>query len=865
MPKKTTFGFAVFFFGLLCSLFLAWGVRNFIVSSSEEEFIKDASGYSHVIEMGLHGKLDELNAVNGLFATDAKVGQQSFNSFVKTIQSGEKKSSIIIEWLPRLPVAAPGPVSDTNTSAFVFEVPSPPLDDGVPGGSGVDRYAIQYSFPPKDQYYTVTSDRQLAVRLGEALRDARDSGSPQILLHLHAKEESVHPYDLDIVQPVYQQSAELKTVAERRRHIIGFLRSRIELWYELEHMLKSVFSHPGGIDIFLFGQLEPDHQRLLFYHPSRSRHSDQSVAVLPNDRIDEADLQADFHMSRTVTMGNQQWHLLLRPVDLLAYSSHQGWYPFAAFLFGLAATVLITLYAHLFHKNAVALQRERDFTREVINALPGLFCLINREGGFQLWNRKLGEISGFADDEMAVVSPIEFFREQERFAVRKGIREVFSHGSVAGEANLVAKNGTVTPYYLIGQRIRLGGEPYLIGMGLDISERKRMEEALREAKKQAEEATQAKAEFLAAMSHEIRTPMNVVLGMSGVLLETRLDPEQRHLLQLMHQSGKALLGVINDVLDFSRIESGKFTLSEMPFSPRRLVKDTAGLMSLAAEEKGLSLSEELSPDIPDNILGDDGRIRQVLINLLGNAIKFTQRGRVTVGLSLYPQQAGLLLFRVADTGIGIAAEEVQHIFEHFTQADSGIARRFGGTGLGLAISQRLVTLMGGRLWVESEVGRGSTFFFTLPVRPVALPVSQSVAPLASVAEPVTRALSILLAEDRLDNQALFRIYLKRTPHRLVIVNDGAEAVARVREESFDLILMDIQMPNTDGYTATRLIRQWERETGRSPMVILALSAHASIGKKEESLMAGCNDHLKKPIDKHDFLAAVQRVAEAVRR
>ncbi|MBF0462551.1 MAG: response regulator [Magnetococcales bacterium] len=385
-----------------------------------------------------------------------------------------------------------------------------------------------------------------------------------------------------------------------------------------------------------------------------------------------------------------------------------------------------------------------------------------------------------------------------------------------------------------------------------------LEEEVARRTSELQKANQAKSDFLATISHEIRTPINVVLGLTGVLMETDLTPEQRRYVETMHHSGGALLSILNDVLDFSCIDAGCFTLNDSPILPCQIVEETANLMRISAAEKGLTLDVEVTDDIPATVSGDGVRLRQVLLNVLGNAIKFTHRGRVCVRLTIYPQEPGSLLFSITDTGIGVAEEYQKEIFDKFFQVDKGITRRYGGTGLGLAISRRLVEAMGGRMWVESQEGQGSTFFFTVPIRIVTAPptpVSSSIMP----AEDDSLSLRILLVEDAPDNQMLFKTYLKKTQHYLMIANDGMEAVKRVQEESFDLVLMDLQMPVMDGYTATRVIRKMEQEAGRSPLIILALSAHASQERREESLAAGCNDHLTKPIRKQAFLDVIQQV------
>lgn len=508
-------------------------------------------------------------------------------------------------------------------------------------------------------------------------------------------------------------------------------------------------------------------------------------------------------------------------------------------------------------------EREQHFRSLVENA-PDMLMAVGANGQLLFHSPSMETLLGYRAEELQGRRVFELIHTDDHALVRDKMQQLLTGNTDSGSAETRWRgaDGAWRLLQCVARRIGDSEPAALVVNARDITERRAMEDELRQARDAAEQASRIKSQFLATMSHEIRTPMHAILGMAELLQQSSLSPVQQSYVRTFQAAGRHLLNLIDDILDFSRIEAGGLQLAEHPFQLRQLLDEVNGLLGPQAQAKGLQLRIDVDPTLAPWHHGDAQRLRQVIVNLLGNAIKFTPQGEVTLRVAEEDGSTEMLRFTVTDTGIGIAADQLARLFAPFSQLDAGPTRQQGGTGLGLSICRRLIDAMGGRIAVDSEVGRGSRFSFTVRL-PQGAAGHHAATGLPDNTAPLPQT-HLLVADDSAMNRLVIKEFLSHSPCRITFADNGVETVELFMQHDFDLVLMDIQMPQLDGLSATQRIRAYETERGRAAVPIVALSASAMDEDRRAALAAGCTTFAPKPLGKAQLLGLLQRYLTATK-
>lgn len=522
-------------------------------------------------------------------------------------------------------------------------------------------------------------------------------------------------------------------------------------------------------------------------------------------------------------------------------------------------------------KTSLAFQESEQIIRAIVDTAADGIITFNQQGQILSLNKAASEIFEYSMDELvgkdlAVIAASQRNSGEELMLAQHLIARARKSAIVGREFEGLSKTGRSFPMELSLTHVALGEKELFTAILRDITERKAAEAQLIRAKEEAETLARTKSQFLANMSHEIRTPMNGIFGALQIVLKSPLNPEQKEFLDIMHDSADSLLKIIDDVLDFSKVDAGKLQLEAISFDLRETFKKSLNVILLKAQESKILFDIVVDEMVPALVKGDPHRLGQILINLTSNALKFTSSGgkvSVLVGVESCDQSSIELHFIVKDNGIGIPTEKQKAIFEAFTQADTSSTRRFGGTGLGLAIVTNLVKLMNGKIWVHSRENEGSEFHFTVSLQiQAAVEKKIGLSDMGLLEKESLGSINVLLVEDHPINQKVQRRFLENLGLEVTLAENGRQAVEYSSEENFDVILMDCQMPEMDGFEATQAIRTRENSSGKH-VPIVAMTAHALVGDRERCLDAGMDAYISKPINEDELKDVLNRILKKV--
>jgi PAS domain S-box-containing protein len=838
----------------LAGAFSSWYLADSRAThDARSRFERDAEHARLVIRERLNLYEYALHGARSLYAASHSVERDEWQAFVSGLSLGERypgmKGLAYVVAVPEAHLAEYEKAARADGAPDFKAQATPGHEQG---------YIVHFVEPSGQDRDLLGLDLAADPTLRTTLEESRDEGRPQLSGQLAALPQLAASGDVLFCLPIYRTGEAHWTLAERRASLEGWAAAPIRV----SELVRAIGEEiPAGLDLKIYDGDGRSESALIYEgHPHDAAGGGRSGAL---------------HQQTTVDVASHRWTLILTERDGFAAVDRSR--PLLVLLVGLLGSGLLTGLIWTLgaaRSRAVALAesmtgslREREAEARklamVASRTDNGALVMDARGQIEWVNLGFTRITDYALDEVAGHDPATLLLgEQTDPATIAEIRACMKHGrEFKGE--LVGRGKSGKPLWLAVE-IQPAFDPdgaltNFVAIQTDISERKRFERELLEAKETAIAASRAKSEFLANMSHEIRTPMNGVIGMTELLLDTELAPEQRQFAECTRSSAEGLLGIINDILDFSKIEAGKLDLEQIPFSLRNTLGNTLKPLGMRADQKNLELLLDVGPDVPDAVIGDPSRLRQIVVNLVGNAIKFTEKGEIVVRVRTDgdgPEGASLH-FEVADTGIGIPAEKQARVFEAFAQADGTITRRYGGTGLGLAISQQLVRLMGGTLWLESEPGRGSIFHFTTHF---ALQDEIALEP-APVAVEALRDMPVLVVDDNQTNRAILIQMFRNWGMQPTAVAGGVAALgalkaAAVAGRPIPLVLLDVQMPEMDGFTVAELIRQ---EPVLDGTLIVLLTSSGQMGDGARCRQLQVSGYLTKPVTGADLAEVVRTV------
>jgi PAS domain S-box-containing protein len=863
--------------GLLLSWFTFFQYRHWEFDRANHEFEQAGQNRIMAVKKVLDIDFLAIRSVGSFFDGSDEVKGHEFSIFVAPlIENNFSMNSM--QWIPRVKKSQRSDFETDGRSKGLSDFKIVEYDNGVPVAARLreEYYPIYYTEPHQYNAALVGYDLGTIPACMKAMREACNSGNMVSTAQITFPGEKDQEPELRVFLPVYQHKASIKTLEDHRDYLEGFVVGAIPVGGVIEESFETLM--PAGVDVYIFDQQAPPKAGVLHYHPSRIHNPDyQSVDMESTIR------QVGMSISNTLDIGGQQWNVVCVPsAEFL--SARTTWQPWVVGIGCLLLTVLLDSYLLTM---AVRNAKRANIATILAATNQQLKSEINdryiAEEASQRETAKLSTMISameegivFADAENVIVEINNYlcnFMGKPREEVLGKRIEDFHQGKllerIHAQIDYYQKEVVSTPLVLqrplndkevifrVQPIYRDGKYDGILLNIIDVS-------ALVQARQQAETANKAKSKFLANMSHEMRTPMAAIMGYTDLLMDQKINCSNRNnYLMVVRRNGEKLLHLINDILDLSKIEAGKLIMDLQQCSIVSMLADVAATMRPRAEQRGNLLTVEYLSELPETICTDGNRLRQAIVNLVGNAVKFTENGKVCIKVSFLHQWRNnepAVKIAIADTGIGISEDILPLLFQPFNQGDVALSQKFGGTGLGLSISRHIAELLSGEITVESVYGQGSTFTIIVPTGDLqGIKIFQQPSKFsgdlnenAGLSDPMNLSgLKILVVEDSMDNQELIQIMLTKAGAKVAIAQNGRIAVNKAEAELFDVILMDMNMPEMDGFEATRLLRS---QGYYRP--ILALTANAMSEDREHCLEAGCNAHLTKPIDRPQMIRTI---------